>query len=52
MFDMTDHIDFQSMASQVTKLTKPVEEGVGMVRQLWTGLVDDIFGPKQIPAKA
>jgi hypothetical protein len=52
MFDMTDHIDFQSMASQVTKLTKPVEEGVGMARQLWTGLVDDIFGPKQTPAKA
>jgi hypothetical protein len=52
MFDMTDHIDFQSMASQVSKLTKPVEEGVGMARQLWTGFVDDILGPKHTPAKA
>ena len=51
-FDMTDHIDFPSMASHVNKLAKPVEEGVGMARQLWTGLVDDIFGPKHTPAKA
>lgn len=47
------HIDFQGIATQITsKLNKPVEEGVGMVRQLWSGLIEDIVGPKQGPAGA
>lgn len=49
MSEVSDNntIDFQGMASQVaSKLAKPVEEGAGMARQLWGGLVDDILGPK------
>lgn len=54
MSEMTDsnHTDFQGLASNVAnKISKDVEEGTGMARQLWSGLVDDIFGPKG-PAKA
>ncbi|KAF1849870.1 uncharacterized protein K460DRAFT_360718 [Cucurbitaria berberidis CBS 394.84] len=49
MSDMTDSntVDFQGMAAQVAKgLTKPIVDGEGMTRQLWTGLVEDILGPK------
>ncbi|KAF2127352.1 hypothetical protein P153DRAFT_321065 [Dothidotthia symphoricarpi CBS 119687] len=46
------HIDFQAMTTQfATKLNKPVEEGVGMVRQIWSGLMEDIVGSKQGPAR-
>jgi hypothetical protein len=49
MADVSDNgaIDFQGLAAKVAnKLTKPVEETVGMTRQLWNGLVDDVLGPK------
>jgi hypothetical protein len=55
MSDMTDsdHIDFEGMANAVAEtLTKPVEEGQSMVKQVWSGLVEDILGPKQGHAKA
>lgn len=40
-------IDFQGMAAKVaSRLGKDVEEGAGMARQLWSGFVDDILGPK------
>ena len=47
-------IDFQGMAAKVaSKFGKPVEEKVGMARQIWGGLMDDILGPKsQGPARA
>lgn len=54
MSEMVDsnQTDFQGLASHVAnKISKDVEEGAGMARQIWTGLVDDIFGPKG-PAKA
>jgi hypothetical protein len=52
MVDVHDNgsIDFQGFAAKVAdKLTAPVhavEETVGMTRQLWNGLVDDVLGPK------
>jgi hypothetical protein len=53
MADVSDNntIDFQGMAAIVaSKLAKPVEEGVGMTRQLWNGIVDDVLGPKATAA--
>lgn len=50
MSDMTDSntVDFQGMAAQAAKhFAKPVEEGVGMARQIWTGLVEDVLGPNK-----
>lgn len=55
MSDVSDsnHFDYQGMAAQVAShLSKPVEGGAGMAKQLWTGLVDDILGPKSGSAKA
>lgn len=55
MSDMTDsdHIDFEGMANAVAEtLVKPVEEGQSMVKQVWSGLVEDILGPKKGHAKA
>lgn len=49
MVDVSDiaPVDFHGLAAKVvSKIAKPVEEGVGMSRQLWNGLVDDILGPK------
>jgi hypothetical protein len=49
MSDMTDsnNFDYQGMAAQVAdKLSRPIEGGSGMVKQIWTGLVDDVLGPK------
>lgn len=46
MADVSDsqHFDYQGMAaSAVNKLTGNVEGGSGMARQLWTGLMDDLF---------
>ncbi|CAI6338631.1 unnamed protein product [Periconia digitata] len=54
MSEMVDsnQTDFQGLASDVaSKLSKDVEESAGMARQLWSGFVDDVFGPKA-PAKA
>lgn len=47
-------IGFQDMATTVAnKISGPVEESAGMVRQIWNDLVDDIFGPKiQGPSRA
>ncbi|KAF3007784.1 hypothetical protein E8E13_010317 [Curvularia kusanoi] len=53
MADMTEsnHIDFQGMASKVTKnLQKPVEEAEGMARQIWNDFLEDVFGPKHSSA--
>jgi hypothetical protein len=50
MSEMSDsnHIDFQGMASTVAAgLKKPVEGGEGMTRQILSGLLEDILGPKQ-----
>ncbi|KAF1955501.1 hypothetical protein CC80DRAFT_493002 [Byssothecium circinans] len=48
----SNHIDFQGMASYAAKkLSRDVEEGAGMARQLWGGLMEDIWGPKT-PARA
>jgi hypothetical protein len=55
MSDMTDsdHIDFQGMASQVaSRLAKPVQGGEGMTRQILSGLMEDILGPRQSHARA
>lgn len=42
-----NNIDFQGMAFQVaTKLSRPVEEGASMARQIWGDFVDDVLGPK------
>lgn len=49
MSDMTDsnQIDYKGMVEQATgTLSEPLEKGSGMVRQIFTGLVDDILGPK------
>lgn len=49
MNDVHDNgnVDFQGMASAMAqKIAKPLEEGVGMTRQLWNGFVDDVLGPK------
>lgn len=49
MADVHDNssVDFQGMAATMaSKIAKPIEEGVGMTRQLWNGLVDDVLGPK------
>ncbi|CBX91930.1 hypothetical protein IAQ61_000136 [Plenodomus lingam] len=49
MSDMTDsnQIDYKGMVEQAaSKISEPLEKGSGMVRQILTGLVDDILGPK------
>ncbi|KAH8730211.1 hypothetical protein GQ44DRAFT_674086 [Phaeosphaeriaceae sp. PMI808] len=49
MSDVTEggHIDFQGMASDVaSKLTSTSDEGEHMTRQILSGLVEDILGPK------
>ena len=49
MSDVTEgnHIDFQGMASKVTRnIQQPVEEAESMVKQIWNGLVEDVFDPK------
>lgn len=54
MSEVTDNntIDFQGMAAKVaSRLGKDVEQGAGMARQLWGGLMDDVLGPKG-PASA
>lgn len=54
MSEVSDNntIDFQGMAQQVaSRLARPVEEGAGMARQIWSGLMDDVLGPKG-PASA
>jgi hypothetical protein len=55
MSEMTDSnsIDFQGMAETVAhKISKPMEAGEGMVRQIWAGLMEDIMGPKRGSSKA
>jgi hypothetical protein len=55
MSEMTDSnsIDFQGMAETVAKsIAKPMEAGEGMVRQIWTGFMEDILGPKHGSTKA
>lgn len=45
-------VDFQGMAFEVaSKITKPVEEGASMARQIWGDLVDDVLGPKHTNAR-
>ncbi|OCK81441.1 hypothetical protein K432DRAFT_381301 [Lepidopterella palustris CBS 459.81] len=58
MSEVSDNsaIDFQGMAEKVSAAAQkfsrvPIEEKTGMVKEVWGGLLDDIFGPKQ-PAKA
>lgn len=49
MSDVSDNnsIDFQGMAAHVASKTgKVVEESAGMARQLWSGFIDDVMGPK------
>jgi hypothetical protein len=51
--DLVDNVDFKGMASYAAnKLSKDAEEGVGMVRQIWTGLVDDVVGGSKGPVRA
>lgn len=55
MSDMTDsnQFDYQGMAEQAAKtLSKPLEEGTGMARQILRGLVEDILGPKSKDTRA
>jgi hypothetical protein len=57
MSDMTDsdHIDFQGMASKVSAQLgsrSGGDEGTSMVRQVWTGLLEDILGPSGKHARA
>lgn len=57
MSDMTDsdHIDFQGMASKVAAAygARPSsEEAQSMVKQVWTGLLEDILGPSHKHARA
>ena len=48
----SDGIDFQGMAETVAnKVSKPMEAGDSMVRQLWTELMEDIF-PKRGSTRA
>jgi hypothetical protein len=49
MSDMTDsnQFDYQGLAEQAAStLSKPLEQGSGMVRQILGDLVEDILGPK------
>lgn len=55
MSEVTDNntVDFQGMAAMVaSRLGKTTEEGAGMAKQLWGGLLDDVFGSKGGPARA
>jgi len=49
-------IDFHGMAERtaatVKKMESQVEEQAGVVKQLWNGLLDDVFGSKQKASKA
>jgi hypothetical protein len=49
MTDVSDNntIDFQGMAARVAEtLGKSTEKQAGMVTEVWSGLMDDVFGPK------
>jgi hypothetical protein len=49
MSEVSDNnsIDFQGMAAKVAnKLGRPADETAGMARQIWSGFVDDVLGPK------
>ncbi|KAF2740719.1 hypothetical protein EJ04DRAFT_424204 [Polyplosphaeria fusca] len=49
MSDVSDNnaIDFQGMAARVAQtLGKTTEEKAGMVKEVWGGFMDDVFGPK------
>lgn len=49
MSDVSDSNDFnyQGMSASITnKISRPVEEGAGMAKQVWNGFIDDILGPK------
>ncbi|KAF1940174.1 hypothetical protein EJ02DRAFT_406998 [Clathrospora elynae] len=55
MSDMTDsnQFDYQGMAETVAnKITQTSEAGEGMVRQILTGLMDDVLGPKRGSTRA
>lgn len=55
MSDMTDsnQFDYQGMAQSVAStLSKPVEEGSSMVKQIFSDLVEDILGPKNKSTKS
>jgi hypothetical protein len=55
MSEVTDSntIDFQGMAETVAhNISKPMEAGEGMVRQIWTGLMEDILGSKRGSTRA
>jgi len=55
MSEMTDSntIDFQGLAETVAhNISQPMEAGEGMIRQIWTGLMEDILGPKRGSTKA
>lgn len=44
-------IDFHAMADKVAAATKrmkvPVEEQAGLLKQLWSDMIDDVLGPKK-----
>lgn len=49
MADVSDNntIDFQGMAARVAEtLGKSTEKNGSMVKEVWGGLMDDVFGPK------
>ncbi|KAF2185396.1 hypothetical protein K469DRAFT_576363 [Zopfia rhizophila CBS 207.26] len=56
MSEVSDNnsIDFQGMAAKVaSRFGKPVEQKASMAKEVWGGLMDDIFGPKgRGPARA
>ncbi|KAF1834983.1 hypothetical protein BDW02DRAFT_524282 [Decorospora gaudefroyi] len=55
MSEMTDNnqFDYQGMADAVaTTFSETRQEGEGMVRQILTGLMDDILGPKRGSSRA
>ncbi len=54
MTDVSDsqHFDYQGMAAQVaTKLAGEAEQSASMVKEIWSGFLDDLT-PKTSPAKA
>ena len=50
------NVDFHAMADTVAanikRMQVPVEEQAGMMKQLWSDLVDDMLGAKRQPARA
>jgi len=44
--DNTD-IDFEGIKVVAAKVAEGAEQGVGAVRQIWEGLLDDVLGPKK-----